>query len=233
LAWIPYGISVWGGLALFTIFTVALGIIEDVNFLKSPIQQVSAISSPSLKEFQMMTIALIDLGREMIVISQKYIISSLLTFVYLILEQRSNMRYTVRKTSIEWLKIAAWFGLFIALGFALIYQPRTYEVSHTNVQQELLNFANGQMSNEDLSYVIEIQQHLENHNVEWIVLSTLTGYGNILTLLFVGSSFLFWRAYLKDIPLASVLALLLPGRVNTILERVANNIKLDLNIENP
>jgi hypothetical protein len=122
-------------------------------------------------------------------------------------------------------------GLIFTLGFSLVYQPREYEVSHGNLQQQLLIFASGQADSEDLGYLIDLQQYLEEHNVEWIVVNTLTGYGNILTLILVGTSLVFWRAYFKDIPLSAVLALLLPQKVKELLDKIADSIKLDLELE--
>lgn len=235
IAWLPYGIVVWMGLGLVSFYLVIYNVSSDFQTAEQALSRMNQllINVNSIGELQYAAFNLVALGRFLALVTQKYWIATLLAFLYVLVEQRSNMRFTVRASSVELMKIAIWVALISIASVSLVYMPSRYGEIQIALLAKSEQMVTPQTNDDELAQIIALQQYIEEHGIEWLMLRVIRGQGNIVTLFIVGLSLLLWKAFFKDIPLTDFLRVLLPHAVLKFIDEFAGNLEFDLKMNRP
>lgn len=229
-AWVVYPIAVWGGIGLIAFFVLFLNIRIDLATLRAWDESIKAVDVSTISDLQYATVRLISFGSWISTAAQKYVIATLLTFIYVIFEQRSTLQTTILDSSIERMKVGAWAAVFFLILFALTVLPSRYGELHSGLVADLNTLTVSQLTEGELSTLVETQQHLELHNLRWLLIQTLTGFGNLLALGVAGIALLGWRTLFREVPLAVLVRLFVPEFVIRYATRIGKNLRLDFNL---
>lgn len=232
LFWWPYPLFVFAGIGLLTLLMVIGGIAADIASLQSLSREISNIPLATVEDVQYAIIRLIEFGSLISVMSQKYVLATLFIFIYVIIEQRSSMRYTILDASVERLKYFVWGLLIFTVGFSLVVLPSTYETLHSRIQDYVRMMSVIPPLPEHLNDVLSIQKSLEEHDLKWVFLKIVTSYGNILTASIVGVSVFVWKSLFKEVKVKYIVRLIVPKYLTERMERIGENFVIDMNIEN-
>ena len=80
---------------------------------------------------------LVSSGTQIILSSQRYIMGVFLALFYSITEQKTNMRYSIRKSSLDRLKAIIFVVIIAAIAFGVVYMPLKYSSLHTQVTENV------------------------------------------------------------------------------------------------
>lgn len=191
-AWFFYGLLVFGVVRLLLVVVVAESIISDIARLQSYTVQVDPASISDIKQVQMAVVYLNNLGDFISSVSQKYMLTSVLIFLYALVEQRSFMVNTVLDTSVEWLKYIVWIGLILTISFSFFILPYQYLEAQVDIRKGLEAL---QVDGGNSAEILSVQRTLRDYDLKWLMLQIVAGYGNLSTT----SIFLDWHIYLAPL----------------------------------
>ena len=80
---------------------------------------------------------------------------------------------------------------------------------------------------ETLGIMLDVQGHLEDHNLNWLMLEIITGYGNLVALAIVGSVLLLRRVLFRKLPVVEMIHLILPSLVCDGISRITDQFGVD------
>jgi len=214
---------------MITFWLIVLGIAADAVSLQSRISDINNIGLIDPEHIQFATIRLTQFGGFAAAVSQKYVLTALLIFIYVIVEQRSSMRYTILDTSVDRIKFVALFFFVFTIVFALILLPNRYEALHAHIQNqvEIMTF-----DPDHLNDILSIQESLEEHDLRWVFLKIITGYGNILTASIVGACIVLYRLFFDKVHVKYILRLIIPNYIMERINRFGEGFSIDMNIKN-
>ena len=211
LFWIPYIVGVYylmGGLAVLNVAEVALADYQNLSGTPASLQ-VGEIQS--MEDVLQGALRLAGFGRWMAVGAQKYLVVSILLFVFLIVEQHSYMEGTQWLGNLDALKIAVGLIFLATIAVGLIILPMEYGRAFSIFQASIETRFAKETSMADLDRLLSLQQFLDNHDLNWVFLSILTGRGNLLALIFLGGIVLIKRVFFEELPWQHVANLMLPS----------------------
>lgn len=228
MVWALYPVAVWGGIGLLALFMIVNSITIDLGYLNKSLSLLNGGPIIDLLGIQTAALRLVHFGAWISTVSQKYFITCVLAFIYVIVEQKSSMRFTILNSSIDRLKTAVWIGLILTIGFALVYLPANFERSHLMLNRVLeASLTQPLAGAEDLSDLISLQQYLEDHDIRWLLVSIVTGYGNVVSFIIIGLAVFLWRTYLKDFPLQGLIQLALPEYLIKAVKNFSSEFWID------
>ena len=231
-AWFPYPLLIFGGIGILTFVMIVEGIISDADAIRLYAGQINSILLADIEHIQYATIRLIEFGDLISEISQKYVLTTALIFLYVIIEQRSSMHNTILDTSVERLKYFVWAGLIFTVGFSLVVLPSQYDSIHMRIQNSIESMSYDLIYPDHLGDVLSMQKTLEDHDLRWVFLKIVTGYGNILTAAIVGIGIVAWRLFFEKVPVKYILGLVVPKYIMNRLEKISEDFRVDMNIQN-
>ncbi|HLC04756.1 MAG TPA: hypothetical protein VJK02_17105 [Anaerolineales bacterium] len=218
--WLPYIVAVYylmGGVLVVTVVDTS---IADLGHLTASVEALRGVEVNDVAGLMRASLTLADFGRWISSASQKYLVVGIMAFVYLIIEQQSNMVSTQWLGNLDLLKVGVGVLFAAVLLLGLIVLPTRYGVEHSAVQQLIDSRALGTASPEDLDRLLEVQKYVDDHSLRWVFVETIAGYGNLLTLTSIGGFLAFQRLFFREIPLGRVAKLILPEFVMKRLSKV-------------
>jgi ribosomal protein S18 acetylase RimI-like enzyme len=230
-AWLFYPLLIFGGTGLLVFMMIVGGITVDIERLQAHIAQIYNISIKEVADVQFAMIRLNQFGSFISSISQKYILTSVLTFIYVIIEQRSSMRNTILDSSVERLKYAVWTGMIFTIIFSLIVLPSQYQELHSYIQNKVEVLPVESVYPGHLSDVLGIQQSLADHNLKWLMLQILTGYGNLLTAAIIALSVFLWKFFFDDVPVKYIVRLMVPKYIMEQFDQFTEGFDVDMDVK--
>jgi hypothetical protein len=163
---------------------------------------------------QLGAVQLSELGRMVSFYSQKYLMVSVLAIVFVAVEHHSYMEKTQWLGNLDVMKLGVVVLFAGALVISLVQRPITYRTVHAGIQdaldQQVKTISTSDDRLEEGAILRDTQEFLENHDINWVYVKTLTGYGNILTLIIVGGALLVQRLFFKDTWVRKFVDLMLP-----------------------
>lgn len=230
LMWIPYIIGVYylmGGLIAVVLVTCAQ---YDVRALSELSTSVQSIHGTGLESIQLATLELNSFGRHISSFSQKYILVSILAFIFVFIEQHSYMENTQFLVSLNIMKIGVFLLLIGVLAVSLVYLPMIYNDVHDQIQIRLDNLMGTLSASEGITDTLtvlrETQEHIESHDLRWLFLNTITGFGNIISLIVVGGILLIRNIFFKEIPFRRMAEYILPTFVIKAVDKAISTFGL-------
>lgn len=223
---IPYFIALigfyalWFGIILVAVIAITNGISIDLQTIKTTSESLSNLGTINIANLQYGSFLLVDFGVWIASASQKYVLLSLMVFIFIVFEQRSILKEAVLKGAYNWHKIVVWIVLLTLLGFSLIYLPSLFQKQNINLQEKtrLLIEKHKYASDSEQLYILEnivnVQKKLNDHDLSWLILKIFTGYGNLATMFIIGGIFLARRTLLKIIPQQMILELFIPSFIH-------------------
>jgi len=230
LAWLPYALFIFGGIGLLTLSMIVGGVAADAAALQSLSNEINTLQVDDVKHIQFAMIRLIGFGDFISEISQKYVLTTLLIFSYVIIEQRTSMKNTILDTSVERLKYFVWVALIFTLGFSLVILPNQYNAARIRIQDRVEEMTFISMT-DHLTDVLSIQKSLEEHDLKWVFLNIVTGYGNLLTAAVVGIIVYLWRLFFVDVPVRYIIRLIIPRYILERMNRFGEGFSVDMDIK--
>ena len=236
---VPNLFSLFGFYAAFIgifgtmVISMFSGINADLLEVGKRIEMINNINIKDIADLNYGIVLLISLGKWISQESQKYTIIGLISLIYVLLEQRSNMRYTIHLETLDKIKIFVWAIFIAALLFGMFYVPINFQYVHDGLDMNVIPLSNTyrqmdkatQMS--QMQLLIQAQENLSEHNIDWLLLNIFTGYGNLAAIFLLVSSYLIRQVFFKDFPLSRVIELLLPS----FLANRLRNIFIGLGVE--
>jgi len=233
--WWPYPVFIFGGVGVLTFMMVINSVVSDLSNLQSYSSSIDNIlrAMTDVEHVQYALVRLIGFGSLVSATSQKYILTTLLIFLYVIIEQRSSMRWTYLDNSVERLKYVVWVVLVFTIGLSIIVLPSQYQMFHSRLQKEVQKVSFDYVYPDHLSDVLSIQKSLDDHDLKWVFLEIVTGPGNLLTLAIVSLSVFVWQNYIKGkVPPRTLLRLIVPLYIADRIDRFAEGFSVDMHFEN-
>jgi ribosomal protein S18 acetylase RimI-like enzyme len=228
--WLFYPLLIFGGTGLLVFMMIVGGIAVDIERLQAYITQIYNTSIKEVVDVQFALIRLNQFGNFISSISQKYILTSVLTFIYVIVEQRSSMRNTILDSSVERLKYAVWSGMIFTIIFSLMVLPSQYQELHSYIQNRAEALPLGSVYPDHLNDMLAIQQSLADHNLKWLMLQIVTGYGNLLTAAIIGFSVFLWKFFFDDVPVKYIVRLMVPKFVLERFDQFTEGFDVDMDV---
>lgn len=229
-AWLFYPLLIFGGTGLLVFMMIVSGIAVDIDRLQSYSTQIYSLSIKEVEDIQFAIIRLNAFGNFISSISQKYILTTVLTFIYVIIEQRSSMRTTILDSSIEWLKYGVWSGMIFTIIFSLMVLPSQYQELHSYIQNSAEALPLESVYPDHLNDVLAIQQSLADHNLKWLMLQIVTGYGNLLTAAIIGFSVFLWKFFFDDVPVKYIVRLMVPKIILNRVDQFMEGFEVDMDV---
>jgi hypothetical protein len=161
---------------------VLVGLYVDQQALRGHLDVLAGLPLDSAASLQVAAVKLVDFGRWLAGISQKYIVTSLFIFIYLAVEQRTALRATIHSSSIETAKVGVWAVFLISLGFSLSVLPNYYEAQHSRIFEAVVDQAlqpAAAANAAEAEQLLVVQQYLDQVDIRWLLLRAVTGYGNL------------------------------------------------------
>ena len=226
IGWFFYGTSIWGGIATLVITVIAYSINRDMNELQNILLNLEQTASSliDLYSIQSASILLVEFGIWIMTVSQKYIFGTILLLIYAIIEQRSTMQLTINETAIEIFKSVIWLEFLLALGFSFFFLPSLYSKWYLSLRSILTTNLIQNSTPEVIGELINLQQHLNNHDTRWLFVGIISGYGNLITTILLTTILILWRAYFYDVPLSNLTSLILPKWLVSRLEKFSEEL---------
>ncbi|HRE25948.1 MAG TPA: hypothetical protein PK954_04890 [Anaerolineales bacterium] len=231
LVWIPHPVAIWGGIGLVTLTAILLNIGLDLATLASAITRYQQAATGTVAQLQIVAIQVVEFGARVSAMSQKYVVTTLLLFAYVFLEQRSTMRETILESSVDRLKTGVWLGLLFTVGFSLVWMPWNFDQLHLGLRDRVSAFALTAASAAEAADLIALQGYLEDHDLRWVMLSILTGYGNMVSLAAAASAVVLWRVYFGAAPIRTLLRIFLPRYAIGLGKWFVERFQLDLDVQ--
>ena len=100
--------------------------------------------------------------------------------------------------------------MFFAIGYSLVFLPIKYTQLHSRLLSEIDGLVSAPLIDEDLGDILSSQNDLQDHNLQWLVLYSLTGYGNLLSYFIIVFSLFTWKVYFSKYPMRFLINLLVP-----------------------
>jgi hypothetical protein len=230
-AWVLYPLVIFGGTGLLVFVMIVGGIGVDIERLQAYTAQIYAIPIKEVEDVQLAMIRLNEFGGFISTISQKYVLTSILTFMYVIIEQRSSMKRTILDSSIERLKYVVWSGMIFTLVFSLIVLPYQFQELHSYIRSHVETMPVDAMYAGHLNDILGLQQLLADHDLRWLILQILTGYGNLLTVAIIGFSYFLWRLFFEDVPVKQIVRLIVPKLITDQIDSFAQGFQIDMDFK--
>jgi hypothetical protein len=208
--WLPYIVAVYycmGGLLLVTVVDTA---VADLGHLTASVEALRGVEAQDVAGLMRASLTLADFGRWVSSASQKYLVVGIMAFVYLIIEQQSNMVSTQWLGNLDLLKVGVGVLFAAALLLGLIVLPTRYGVELSGVQRLIDAMPLAEAPPEDLDRLLEVQRYVDDHSLRWVFVETVAGYGNLLTLTTIGGFFALQRLFFRQVQPGRVAALILP-----------------------
>lgn len=234
LVWMMYPLFIFGGIGLLTFAMILGGLAEDIGQLQIYVTRIKSVPLLEIEDVQFALIHLREFARFVSSISQKYVLTTLLIFIYVVIEQRSSMRHTILDTSVERLKYAVWTGLLFTIGFALVVLPLQYDGAMNHIQDGLVRLTVDRdqlVADQHLGDVLSVQQFLEDHDLQWLMLQIVTGFGNLFTAAIIGLSVFVWRLFFDKVPVRYIVRLVVPKYIIERMNRLAEDFSIDINLK--
>lgn len=226
LMWIPYLIGVYylmGGLIVAVLVTCAQ---HDIRTLSELSNSVQSMHVTSIESIQLAALELNRFGRQISFYSQKYILAIILAIIFVVIEQHSYMEKTQFGVSMDIMKAGVLFMFIGILVVSLGYLPMIYRDVHFQIQIALDNMVGTLSISEEITDTLtvlrETQEHIESHDLRWLFLNMITGYGNIISLTVIGGSFLLRNVFFKEVPFRKMAKLMLPTFFMNVIDQVTN-----------
>lgn len=226
LMWIPYLIGVYylmGGLIVAVLVTCAQ---HDIRTLSELSNSVQSMHVTSIESIQLAALELNRFGRQISFYSQKYILAIILAIIFVVIEQHSYMEKTQFGVSMDIMKAGVLFMFIGILVVSLGYLPMIYRDVHFQIQIALDNMVGTLSISEEITDTLtvlrETQEHIESHDLRWLFLNMITGYGNIISLTVIGGSFLLRNVFFKEVPFRKMAQLMLPTFFMNAIDQVTN-----------
>ncbi len=230
LAWVLHPVALWAGIGLITLFMIVMNITVDLDGLQRLRLMFSSTTVQTVADLQLASLYLVEFGGRIALVSQKYVVTTLMAAVYVFLEQRSTMRETIFENSIERLKTGVWLGLIFTIGFSAIWLPGQYEDMYVGLRRALEVLTPATTQAEEIGLLITVQAYLEAHDIRWLLLTIATGYGNLTTLAIISGVVFVWRVFFKDVPIRAILQLFLPRYLIQAIASLAGSFRIDLDV---
>jgi hypothetical protein len=208
--WLPYIVAVYYLLGGMMVITVVDGAIADLGHLTASVQSLRGVATNDVAGLMRASLELADFGRWISSASQKYLVVGIMAFVYLIIEQQSNMVSTQWLGNLDLMKVCVGVLFAAVLLLGLIALPTRYGVEHSRVQRLIDSTTLAAAAPEDLDRLLEVQKYVDDHSLRWVFVETIAGYGNLLTLTSIGGFLLVQRLFFREIPVGNVARLILP-----------------------
>lgn len=229
--WLFYPLLIFGGTGLLVFMMIVWGISIDIERLQVYRAHIYNISINEAADVQLAIIRLNQFGSFISSISQKYVLTSVLTFIYVIIEQRSSMRNTILDSSVERLKYAVWTGMIFTVIFSLVVLPSQYQELHSYLQNRVEALPFESVYPDHLSDVLAIQQSLADHNLKWLMLQIVTGYGNLLTAAIIGLSVFLWKFFFDKVPVKHIVRLMVPKNIMEWFDQFTEGFDVDMDVK--
>jgi hypothetical protein len=229
--WVLYPILIWGGIGLLTLGLILQSIFLDAQAFETLARNVTHLTAGSqVGALQLATAKLIQFGDWITLTSQKYTLTTLLIFIYAIIEQRSSMHVTIMESSVERTKLLIWAGLILTLSFSLIVMPWRYERLQLDIKQQLTIAVDQNPSLDNVKDILGVHKNLEEHDLKWLLIIVVTGYGNLVTFVVAGLSFALWRLFFGNVPLRNFIRLIVPKIVIRQIDRFGEGFRIDMDV---
>lgn len=228
--WSLYPITMFVVLGFFTLLIMVLNISDDLAYQDQIIKTIGSIKITTIQDLQLGIIQLNQFGYWIASVSQKYILTTLLFFAYLLFEQRSLLHSTILDSSVERLKLAGWILMFFAIGYSLIFLPIKYTQLHSGMLENINSLVSASVAEEDLGDILSSQSTLQDHDLQWLVLYSLTGFGNLVSYFIIAFAIFTWRAYFSKYPLRFVVQLLVPKIILNGLKNTFGDVQVELDL---
>jgi hypothetical protein len=223
LMWIPYLIGVFylmGGI----IVAVLVGCVKlEAEALSGIENSIRSIQGTNLESILRATLELNRFGRSISFYSQKYILVSILAIIFVIIEQHSYMKKTQWLGNLDIMKSGVVVLFSTVLVVSLLYMPMIYHGVHSQLETALDSLMiNLNVSSENTDPFIamrEMYKYLESYDLPWLYGNIITGYGNIITLIVIGGSFLLRNFFFKEFPFNKITKLMLPSFLMNAIEK--------------
>ena len=116
------------------------------------------------------------------------------------------------------------------LTVSLVYLPMIYNDVHDQIQIRLDNLTGTLSASEGITDTLtvlrETQEHIESHDLRWLFLNTITGFGNIISLIVVGGILLIRNIFFKEIPFRRMAEYILPTFVIEAVDKAISTFGL-------
>jgi hypothetical protein len=225
--------TIWIGMGALMAIVAFLGAKTDYLFTTQTIREVTPIISSitNTSSFIHAVIQLQELGILLGKIAQKYIVLGFMGLIYMVLEQRTNIKQTLRPVSVDRMKIGVWILFIITLGFSLFYLPYIYsnlhiQISRTSTLDTVLAGIN-KSNVAELREYLEIRDYLNDHNTSWFLIKIFTGYGNIISLLILGILWVLRKTIFENIPAKEIIRIIFPTFVSKNIDAVFDELDLE------
>lgn len=235
LMWIPYIIGVYYLMGGFIVAVLVITARSDISILSELSSSVQSIQGTGIESFQLSTLELNRFGRHISSFSQKYILVSILAFIFVVIEQHSYMEKTQFLVSLNLMKIGVFLLLIGVLAISLGYLPYIYDDVHNDIQNGLDDLMGTLSVSEEISDTLtvlrETQEHIESHNLRWLFLNIITGFGNIISLAGIGGILLIRNVFFKEIPFRRMAELILPTFLIKAIDKIISTFGLKSSTE--
>ncbi len=229
--WILYPVLIWGGIGLLTLVLI----VQNIGFDAQAFQKLTAAvttlaASNQVDTLQLATARLVQFGDWITLTAQKYTLTTVLIFIYAVIEQRSSMHATIMESSVERTKLMIWAALILTLTFSLVVMPWQYEQLQLQIKQQLTVVVDQNPAPEIIRDVLSVHRNLEDHDLKWLLLNVITGYGNLLTLAVAALAFALWRLFFDKVPLRHFIRLIVPKIIIREIDRFGEDFRIDMDV---
>ncbi|MBK9209377.1 MAG: hypothetical protein IPL71_14165 [Anaerolineales bacterium] len=207
------------------------GVANDFVSVQHNVIGLQSLPINDIPSIQFSTMRLIQFGDFTSAISQKYILTVVLVFVYVVIEQRSSMHYTILDNSVERVKYFVWALLLFAVLFSMVYLPDQYMQIHERLRHQVEVMSFSDLYPDYLGTALSLQKTLEDHDAQWLYLSIITGYGNLITASVVATVVFFWKMLFDKAPPRVIARLFVPKPLMDGFERFGQGFSIDVNLE--
>jgi hypothetical protein len=219
-------------LAPLIVAAVVLSLSQDYQLISSDyaglLNTVSVTQCSNLIELQKKLMEIITFGQRLSEITQKYITVGILALIYAIAEQKTYMRLTIVKESIDKIKLAAYFILIISFIFGILILPDIYSHLYNQFDLTFSEKIDEITTYENAIGVLLLFGEIEKYDVGWFYKEVLTGYGNLISFTIIGTAILLRTTIFKNISLEDIFKIFLPQRAFDVLMNFFVNIGIDL-----
>jgi ribosomal protein S18 acetylase RimI-like enzyme len=113
----------------------------------------------------------------------------------------------------------------------LIVLPYQYQELHSYIRNKVETLPVDVIYAGHLSDVLSIQQSLGDHDLKWLMLQIVTGYGNLLTAAIIGLSVFLWRLFFDEVPVKYIVRLLVPKSITERLNQFMEGFEVDMDVK--
>jgi hypothetical protein len=230
IALLPGYYAVALGMFGIMLLAISYNILQDYNSIQSLLNAIQSIDLIKNEDITYANILLVDFGELIASISPKYVLASVFAFLFIFFQQKTNLRYYMLPTTLDFYKTVVWLIFVVTLSFSIIVLPSQYQAQYTVLQNALAQTANSAYTS--LNYIklaeaSELHNHLESYDSIWLFGKILRGYGSTATVILAGALLFIQKIILRGASIKVFLEIILPSFASSIIDKLLKQMGVE------